>query len=149
MTKTVRISLANKCQLLFGAAVVLILSAALTVAWQRMQNLVNVGLEETAHKLADAYLSRMIRIDPSRRALEKSFSQDWSEQGINLTVIMKDDFESASRADPFLAEAIARFDTHGDRNKHHSPAVDKQNQRYHRFARAIRKSDRQRLEADE
>jgi len=148
MTKPVRISLANKCQLLFGAAVVLILAAALTVTWQRMQNLVHVGLEETAHKLADAYLSRMIRIDPSRLALHKSFSQDWAEQGINLTVITKEDFESASRADPFLAKAIARFESHGDRNKHHSPAVDKNNQRYHRFARAIRKSDRQRLSAD-
>src|SRR6185503_19282977 len=37
--RKLKISLAVKCQLLFGAAVVLIIAAALYVPWQRMQQL--------------------------------------------------------------------------------------------------------------
>src|SRR5579862_5304787 len=41
-----RISLAAKCQILFGAAVILIISAALYVPWKRMEQLIrDVNLE--------------------------------------------------------------------------------------------------------
>ncbi|MDP6057792.1 MAG: hypothetical protein QGH33_02815 [Pirellulaceae bacterium] len=133
MPQVVRISLANKCQLLFGLAVVLILTAALTVVWQRMQKLVNAGLEVTAHKLAEAYLSNMIQVDLAHLALHGSVSRDWAEGGFNITVIMIDEFESATQRDPFLAEAIERFETHSDRNEMHRPAVDEKRQHYHRY----------------
>src|SRR5437588_10348542 len=48
-----RISLAAKCQLLFGAAVVLIIAAALLVPWQRMEQLMEQMNERTAKTLAD------------------------------------------------------------------------------------------------
>ncbi len=145
MSKTVRVSLANKCQLLFGIAVVLILAAALTVVWQRMQKLVNVGLEVTARKLADAYLANMIQVAPVQPFMDDSDTSDWARQGIVVQVIMNDEFDTVSTLDPFLAEAIERFETHSDRLELHRPARDEHKQRYHRFARAIRKSDRQRL----
>jgi len=47
----IRISLANKCQILFGAAVLLILSAALFVPWLRMQKLVEESQREVAREL--------------------------------------------------------------------------------------------------
>ena len=47
------ISLAAKCQLLFGAAVVLILSAALFVPWQRMEQLTEQINERSAKALAE------------------------------------------------------------------------------------------------
>ena len=37
--RTMRVSLAAKCQMLFGLAVLLILAAALFVPWQRMEQL--------------------------------------------------------------------------------------------------------------
>src|SRR5205807_7701926 len=52
--RRLRISLAAKCQLLFGAAVVLIISAALAVPWHRLEELtsqLNTGpAEALAHE---------------------------------------------------------------------------------------------------
>ena len=48
-----RISLAKKCLLLFGAAVLLIISASLYVPWQRMEQLMEQMNERTARTLAD------------------------------------------------------------------------------------------------
>src|SRR5437762_38538 len=56
MFKRVRhmeISLAAKCQLLFGAAVVLIIAAALWVPWRRIEQLTEQTNERTARALAD------------------------------------------------------------------------------------------------
>ncbi|HYO08529.1 MAG TPA: ATP-binding protein [Tepidisphaeraceae bacterium] len=49
--RTLRISLAAKCQLLFGAAVVLIIGAALFVPWQRMEQLTDQLNERSARTL--------------------------------------------------------------------------------------------------
>jgi two-component system, NarL family, sensor histidine kinase BarA len=48
-----RISLAAKCQILFGAAVVMIISAALFVAWHRMDDLMNQLNERSAFALTE------------------------------------------------------------------------------------------------
>src|SRR5687767_6899304 len=55
MLKRIRhleISLATKCQLLFGAAVLLIISAALLVPWRRIEQLMAQMNERTAETLA-------------------------------------------------------------------------------------------------
>jgi len=57
------LSLANKCQLLFGLAVVLILTAALSVPWIRMQRMVDEGQFEVASQLADGWLSNLFDIE--------------------------------------------------------------------------------------
>src|SRR5213082_1233260 len=51
--RQLEISLAAKCQLLFGAAVVLILAAALFVPWQRMEQLTEQINERSAKALAE------------------------------------------------------------------------------------------------
>src|SRR5437667_1542918 len=51
--RQLHISLAAKCQLLFGVAVVLIITAALLVPWQRMEQLMEQMNERTAKTLAD------------------------------------------------------------------------------------------------
>jgi len=56
------ISLANKCQLLFGAAILLILTAALAVPWFRMPRLIDRGEEEIARQLANAWLQNVIEL---------------------------------------------------------------------------------------
>src|SRR5207248_6561287 len=55
-----RISLAAKCQLLFGAAVVLIIVAALLVPWQRMEQLMEKINERAAESLADNALNEHV-----------------------------------------------------------------------------------------
>src|SRR5258705_1504878 len=51
--RQLNISLAAKCQLLFGAAVVLIIGAALLVPWQRMEQLTEQLNERSARTLID------------------------------------------------------------------------------------------------
>jgi signal transduction histidine kinase len=51
--RRLRISLAAKCQMLFGAAVLLIITAALYVPWQRMEQLMEQINERTAKTLAE------------------------------------------------------------------------------------------------
>src|SRR3954462_8667913 len=51
--RTLRISLAAKCQLLFGLAVVLIIGAALFVPWQRMEQLTEQLNDRSARTLVD------------------------------------------------------------------------------------------------
>jgi signal transduction histidine kinase len=50
--RQMKISLAAKCQLLFGAAVVLIIAAALFVPWQRMEQLIDQINQSAAARLA-------------------------------------------------------------------------------------------------
>src|SRR6266480_7203461 len=51
--RQLHISLAAKCQLLFGLAVVLIIGAALFVPWQRMEQLTEQLNERSARTLID------------------------------------------------------------------------------------------------
>src|SRR5881394_3004411 len=51
--RQLRISLATKCQLLFGAAVVLIVAAALFVPWHRIEQLTGQLNERAAGALAE------------------------------------------------------------------------------------------------
>src|SRR5436305_2600070 len=58
--RQLEISLAAKCQLLFGAALVLIIAAALFVPWQRMEPLTNQMNRRTAQALADTAISQHV-----------------------------------------------------------------------------------------
>ena len=58
--RRLEISLAAKCQILFGAAVVLIISAALLVPWQRMEQLTGELDEQAAATLADDAVARHV-----------------------------------------------------------------------------------------
>jgi signal transduction histidine kinase len=69
--RRLEISLAAKCQILFGAAVVLIIAAALLVPWQRMEQLTGQLDEQAAAALADDAMSRHIAAhsDPEPEAV--------------------------------------------------------------------------------
>jgi two-component system, NarL family, sensor histidine kinase BarA len=147
MAKGVRISLANKCQLLFGAAVLIILTAALSVVWLRMQALVREEQEETARRLAKAWLADMIQLGGALTSLDRLSSATVdAELGLTLTLIERDEFEVAAREDTFLAHAIERFETRDDRHESFRPGYDAAGLRYFRYARAIRKSDMLRIQ---
>src|SRR5665213_1646241 len=59
--RQLRISLAAKCQLLFGAAVLLIIGAALAVPWHRMEQLTGELNERAAGAVADNALDEHMR----------------------------------------------------------------------------------------
>jgi signal transduction histidine kinase len=60
--RRLEISLAAKCQILFGAAVVLIIAAALLVPWQRMEQLTQQLDERAAAALADDAVARHVAL---------------------------------------------------------------------------------------
>jgi len=143
MAKRLRVSLANKCQLLFGAAVVLILASALTVGFLRMQTLVREGHEDTARKLADAFLSDMIQLTGglSPRVAEEGNGTHGPRMSVAL--IPREDFELAGQDDDYLADAVAFFQTRRDRDELFRELGSGE----YRYLRAIRKSDLLRIRA--
>ena len=138
MSKRVRISLANKCQLLFGAAVLLILTAALAVAWVRMQGLVIESQKERARELINAWLGEMIEL---AQPLDRGTVHEDAAHELMLSLVEKDEFEFAPQVDRFLTDAIAYFQTFPDEQEFSGSARDRGGQRYYRYARAIRRSD--------
>lgn len=63
MAKGISISLAAKCQLLFGLAVLVIIAGALAVPWQRMEQLAGQQNVKAARMLADATF-RQVHLQP-------------------------------------------------------------------------------------
>src|SRR5256885_16809824 len=61
--RRLEISLAAKCQILFGAAVLLIIGAALLVPWRRMEQLTAQLDERAAAALADDAIARHVDRD--------------------------------------------------------------------------------------
>src|SRR5438105_3434861 len=96
------ISLANKCQLLFGAAVLLIICAALAVLWVRMASLVNDAQQERCRKLGEAYLEG--RTGPGFKEASPVGSGDLSIRWIAKAALL----DTAER-DAFVTYALGRF----------------------------------------
>jgi signal transduction histidine kinase len=88
MLRGLRVSLANKCQLLFGLAVVIILGAALTVVGWRMQTLVEQGPQRRAQDLAELYLTGQLdfrnQAAATTRLLDATPSEDVSADSADL-----------------------------------------------------------------
>ncbi len=81
--RNLRISLAAKCQILFGAAVVLIIGAALYVPWRRMDDLILMVNLQTAEGLASqAKLEHIAREQQMLKS--RSIPQPAPVQGIPM-----------------------------------------------------------------
>ncbi len=145
MPKRLRISLANKCQLLFGAAVVLILTAALAVVALRMQALVQRGPHQRAQDLAQWWLADEIRFGGELNPIQRNAHGLPPEVSKAVSLIPGDQLERQAEADPFLAEAVELFQTRPASWELFASATDAQDQTYYRYARAIRKSDLERV----
>jgi len=142
MGKPVRISLANKCQLLFGGAVLLILIAALTVGWVRMKTLVREGQEEAARRLAQAWIDDQIGGASWDAAGDDEY--DTIEEGTQLTFVLAGEFSIRAEDDTFLADSIKKFELRDDLDELFiETETDADGIRY-RYARAVRKDDLQR-----
>ena len=141
MPKRLRISLANKCQLLFGAAVVIILVAALSVVWLRMASLVERGPQKRASDFADAWMADLIYLGGALSPVDTIPMTLPPDRQLVLSLIDPAQFEQARTQAPFLASAIERFESNPQAMDRFAWADDVKGQRYYRYARAIRKSD--------
>ena len=140
MARSVRLSLATKCQLGFGVAVVLILTAALSVVWYRLSVLVREGQEETARTLAAGWMTGQID-PPDRWWIESDSASAGSDDPQIFMRVDKDEFTVASQRSNFIADAIERFSTRGDMSEYGRPGEDALGRPVFLFARAIRKAD--------
>ncbi|MEM8784163.1 MAG: HAMP domain-containing sensor histidine kinase [Planctomycetota bacterium] len=149
MLRGLHVSLANKCQLLFGLAVVIILGAALTVVGLRMQALVEQGPERRAQDLAELYLSGQLDFRTREQATARlaaipsepsgsAADPQLDATGVILTRIDAEEFASVANTNTFLATAIERFQASPDRIEHFEPARDRDGRTFYRYARALR-----------
>ncbi len=145
MPGRLRISLASKCQLLFGAAVVLILTAALTVVALRMEALVQRGPLQRAQDLAQWWLADEIQFGGELNEIQQDAGGLPPGVSKAVSLIMHNRFERQAETDPFFAQAVELFQVRPTSWERFEPARDVQDQPYYRYARAIRKSDLERI----
>ena len=145
MPRRLRISLASKCQLMFGAAVVLILTAALFVVALRMQALVMRGPLQRAQDLTQWWLADEIRFGGELNEIPHDAGGLPPGESKAVSLIKRDRFESQADADAFFAKALERFEVRPTSHELYEKVYDQQQQPYYRYARAIRKSDLDRV----
>ena len=58
-----RLSLANKCLLIFGCAIIIIIASILTVVWSRSLSLIQVYQLEVSQQLADLWMRSQVISD--------------------------------------------------------------------------------------
>jgi two-component system sensor histidine kinase BarA len=105
------ISLANKCLLLFGGAVVLIVLLALTVPWLRMDNLVDDGQLQLSRQLALVWERLDAQATKSNTFLDPGPDGSIEYAGIRAKRLRLAEAEAQARGNPFLATALRRFRT--------------------------------------
>ncbi|MFM9902040.1 MAG: ATP-binding protein [Polaromonas sp.] len=139
------ISLANKCLLLFGAAVVLIIMSALTVPWLRLNALVEDDGVEASRQMIRVWESmRRQAPAPAREdEAESKRPEGVAVEGGRIILVPGDQVGAERQRDPFVGEAWDRFLEKADRQEHAS-ASWRLLIRHYRYARAVR-DDRNKL----
>ncbi len=97
-----RLSLANKCLLLFGAAVILIIVAALSVPWLRMNSIVDEGQYEASRQLVFEWRTRAERAGKDGQPPASD-----TVAGGAIAVLSLEDAARRAREDWFVKDALA------------------------------------------
>ena len=139
MAKRIRISLANKCQMLFGLGVVLIVAAALFVVSMRMNHLAEQGPRQRARDLAGLWVSG--RIELAEDASAEARGNPEVDPGVRIEVLNAREALLLSDEDPFVRTAFERFAAAEDVREHFAPGPIRDGIRTYRFARAVRLSE--------
>jgi len=141
----VGISLANKCQLVFGFAVVAILAAALSVPWVRTRMLVREGQFEAARQLADAWLAKQIQLNPVELHggpplwINDLFDDPDTAALLRITIVEIDEIDTPQDGDPFIAAALRRFQK-DEQVTEHTDTATVSGKTVYRYARVLRES---------
>src|SRR5262245_5711664 len=126
------ISLANKCLLLFGGAIVLIVLAALSVPWLRMNSLVGEGQVELSRRLLDSW----VMLDEAAPPGSASAGDEVEHGGIRAARLSLAQAEKEAASDPFLAMALRKFRADADRTEVQDSSWRGFSREY-RYARAV------------
>ena len=141
MLKRIRISLANKCQLLFGTGVVLIVAAALIVVSMRMNSLAEASPRQRARDIAGLYINGRITINPEQMVAQATRGNPDVDPGLIIEELSLAEAELRAAKDAFLSDAFERFKTAEDTNEHFAKGVVRDGNQTYRYARAVRLSE--------
>ncbi len=125
------VSLANKCLLLFGGVIVLVVLAAASVPWLRMNALVDEGQEELSRQMVASWE----RVDRDHGA--SATGEPVERAGVVARRLTLDEARALAATDPFVARALREFEREDG-------AADAQDARWkgtareYRYARAVR-----------
>jgi len=145
MPRKVRISLANKCQLLFGVAVVLTLTAALSVVWQQLDRLVDGLPQKRARDFASAWLEDRLQLGLSLTTVNEIDDEPRPGHGLTLTLMNEEEYRARAAVDPFIRLALGHFEDFPQDNEWFEE-IDRDSQEpLFRYARAVRESDVMRI----
>ncbi len=139
------ISLADKSQLLFGFAVLMILAVALSVPWVRSAKLVHLGQFEAARALADAWLNEYLSGTSVETATEmpaplvEVFGDAETAPSLRMVIASVDLVEGAETPDRFMANALRRFQQ-DDELAEVTSNIEVRGRLVYRFTRPLRES---------
>ncbi|MEO0476245.1 MAG: hypothetical protein AAF085_09815, partial [Planctomycetota bacterium] len=140
MAKRIRISLANKCQLLFGLGVVLIVTAALFVVAMRMDHLAELGPKQRARDLAGLWISGRIEMVEQDQDSDTRGNPD-IDPGMRIEVLSAREANLRADDEPFLRLAFEYFSSAEDTSEYFSPAPVERGDNTYLYARAVRLSE--------
>lgn len=140
MPKRIRISLANKCQLLFGLGVVLIVTAALFVVAMRMDHLAEQGPKQRARDLAGMWISGRIELIEQAQSIETRGNPD-IDPGMRIDVLSAREAKLRVDEDDFLRRAFQHFGTAEDTTEFFAPSSGEDDKQIFLYARAVRLSE--------
>lgn len=131
------ISLANKCVLLFGVALVVIIVATLAVPWIRMTAIVDEAQKDLSRQLVSVWQQQVGELTGQGPVLNPVAEAEIAGARV---VLMPIDQARVERArDPFIGRALMVFDRPGDESELHE-ALWIGTAREYRYALAIRGS---------
>lgn len=140
MSKRIRISLANKCQLLFGLGVVLIVTAALFVVSMRMDHLAELGPKQRARDLAGLWISGRIELVDQAEADDTRGNPD-VDPGMRIEVLTIGEANVRAEQETFFQEAFAYFDSAEDTAEYFAAGSGERDKQAFLYARAVRLSE--------
>jgi len=140
------ISLANKSQLLFGFAVVVILTVALSVPWVRTRLIIEDYQIELARQIADALLTDRIKLGGLQAASgEIDATIDGEDPAaLRLTFVHVRDLPATDDESGFIDAAAERFLADPEATEHTLKAEIDDHPVY-RYARAVRESQMRKI----
>ena len=108
------ISLANKCLILFGCAIVMILVGALLVPWVGVRGLVHESQVEIAGQVADAWLAGRIKSGGIHQLRRTDLEVAGPRGDMNVSWVPTDDIDPAAEPDAFASRALQIFNQSPD-----------------------------------
>ncbi len=147
MARVPEISLANKSQLLFGVAAVIIITCVLAIPWIRTGEMVSEYQLELSRQIAGAWLTDRIELSgrspvgQTPRPIAELFDEEQETSGaMRMTFVRISEIDADNEEHRFPADAMARFES--DASEREFTATEQfGGKAVFRYARPLRESD--------